>query len=63
MALVKTSTFAAGATRSSAAKRAVPPVAADTSPARTRPRQSVATRHAQASRSELVRPPSNWQAV
>lgn len=49
MALVKTSTFAAGATRSSAAKRAVPPVAADDSPTRARTRQAPATRQVQAS--------------
>jgi methyl-accepting chemotaxis protein len=49
MALVKTSTFTAGATRSSAAKRAVSPVAADNSPARARTRQTPATRQIQAS--------------
>src|ERR1700722_13923609 len=49
MALVKTSTFAAGAAKAPAAKRAVAPVAADNSPPRARPRQPAAPRHIQAS--------------
>jgi methyl-accepting chemotaxis protein len=48
MALVKTSTFAAGATRSSAAKRAVLPLAADNR-ASNKARQAPATRQVQAS--------------